>query len=692
MERTILVVEDSRTQAERLGLLLEGEGYRVERAANGREALERIGVSPPDLVISDVVMPEMDGYDLCRRVKTSRRTKTIPFVLLTSRASPSDIIRGLESGADNFIPKPFEDVYLLERVRRIFEHLDLRRKGTLEVEVNLKVGERELVLSADKQQIIELLFSTFEDLAVLNSRLEASQRQIEEHARTLEARVEERTRELAHLFNSVPIGLGRIAPDGTILDANPTLVQMLGYSDRGDLLSTNARDLYADPAGRSFWMERLEREETIVGEAMQFRRRDGAVIWVRRNARVLRDSGGRPVSYEVAFEDITERRRVGEELARQRAAAFQNEKLAAMGQLLAGVAHELNNPLSVVIGQAHLLSAALGTTPQAERVKKVVDAAQRCGRIVKNFLALARQHPPARQPTRLNDVVREAIELLAYPLRVDTVEVALELADDLPTLWADPHQLHQVVVNLVTNAHHAVRASAEPRRITLASRHDRASGRVGLVVADTGYGIAPENLARIFEPFFTTKPLGEGTGLGLAMLKGIVEEHGGSITVDSEPGRGTSFTIEIPVVSPPETAIGPDELQAPRIAPGTRILVVDDEPSIASLLADILESAGFQVDTESNGKAALERLDSAPYDLVICDLRMPGLDGRHVYREVERRYPHMARRFLFLTGDALSGDLREFLEQVGVPAVSKPFLAEEVLRAIASQLGGEGPR
>jgi PAS domain S-box-containing protein len=692
MEHTILIVEDSRTQAEHLGLLLQGEGYRVERVTNGREALERISVSPPDLVISDVVMPEMDGYDLCRAVKTSRRTKAIPFVLLTSRAAPADIIKGLEHGADNFIAKPFEDEYLLERLRRILEHLDFRRKGTLEVQVNLKVGERELAVSADKQQIFELLFSTFEDLAALNTRLEASQRQIEEHARTLEARVEERTRDLAHLFNSVPIGLGRIMPDGTIVDANPALVRMLGYPDRRALLSTNACDICANPTDYLVWADRLEREETIVGDPRQFRRRDGAVIWLSRSARVLRDSAGRAVSYEIAVEDITERRRVEEELARQRAAAVQNEKLAAMGQLLAGVAHELNNPLAVVIGQAHLLAAALGPTPQADRVKKIVDAAQRCGRIVRNFLALARQHPPERQPTRLNDVVREAVELLAYSLRVDTVEVALELADDLPTLWADPHQLHQVVVNLVTNAHHAVRTSAGARRITLATRHDHAAGRVVLVVADTGHGIAAENLSRIFEPFFTTKPLGEGTGLGLAMLNGIVEEHGGSIGVESEPGRGTSFTVGIPVVVAPETVPGRDERPTPRIVPGARMLVADDEPSITSMLAEIFEPVGFKVDAVSDGRAALEKLDAGTYDFMICDLRMPRLDGRHVYREVERRHPHMARRLLFLTGDALSGDLRDFLEQVGVPAVSKPFLPDDVLRAVANQLGGEGPR
>ena len=186
--------------------------------------------------------------------------------------------------------------------------------------------------------------------------------------------------------------------------------------------------------------------------------------------------------------DVTERRRVENELARQQAARIQSEKLADMGTLLAGVAHELNNPLTVVSGYSSILRQTLGDGPARERLDRIAAAAERCVRIVRNFLALARQHPPERQKVDANRVVREAVELLAYPLRVDNIEVRLELAEDLPTLWADPHQLHQVVVNLITNAHQAMHGNTSTGRLTLRTRVKAADSRVSLEVIDTGSG------------------------------------------------------------------------------------------------------------------------------------------------------------------------------------------------------------
>jgi signal transduction histidine kinase len=196
MERQILVVEDSPTQAQRVRLLLEAHGYRVELASNGREALALVELAPPDLVISDVTMPEMDGYALCRALKSREATRRVPVVLLTERRSAADILEGLEHGADNFIPKPFEDDYLLDRLARIFENLELRAQGRLDVEVSVRFGRRDLTINTDKQQMLELLFSTFDEMVTLNAELEASRRQVEDYARTLEAKVEERTRRL----------------------------------------------------------------------------------------------------------------------------------------------------------------------------------------------------------------------------------------------------------------------------------------------------------------------------------------------------------------------------------------------------------------------------------------------------------------------------------------------------------------
>ena len=564
MERTILVVEDSRTQAERLRLLLEEAGYRVDVASHGREGLERARLSRPDLIISDVVMPVMDGYDFCRALKSTEGLRRIPFVLLTQRGAPTDIIRGFQCGADNFITKPFEDDLLLERLQRIFSHLDLRQGGRLDVEITLGSGGQQIVINADKQQMIELLFSTLDDLVRLNGQLAESQRVIEDYARTLEAQVQERT-------------------------------------------------------------ERL----------------------------------------------------------------LQTEKIATMGLLLAGVAHELNNPLSVVKGNADLLQLAVPEGPLAVRAGKIGQAAERCTRIVRNFLSLARQYPPERKATRLNQLVHEAVELLGYQLRTAGLEVRLDLAQDLPPLWADPHQLHQVLVNLITNAQQAMRDQPGPKQLALTTRADRAGERVVLEVADTGPGIAADVLARIFEPFFTTKAPGEGTGLGLPICRGIIEGHGGTLTLTSEPGRGAVFTVDLPAgtvraLASPTPAADPTPRAGPRA-----ILVVDDEEDVRNLVVELLSTDGHRADAAPNGLAALDALRERSYDVIISDARMPGLDGEGFYRRLQSDYPSYTRRFILMTGDALTAKTREFIEEARVVSLAKPFPLDEMRRVIRQVLGDD---
>jgi len=305
---------------------------------------------------------------------------------------------------------------------------------------------------------------------------------------------------------------------------------------------------------------------------------------------------------------------------------------------------------------------------------------------VRNFLALARQHPPERRRVRPNQIVREAVELLAYPLRVDNVEVRLELADDLPTLWADPHQLHQVVVNLITNAHHAMHGGASPRRLTICTRFTAGDARVSLAVGDTGPGIPPEILGRIFEPFFTTKPMGQGTGLGLPLCLGIVEGHGGTLRVASKVGEGAVFTIELPVVAAPEGEAKEPAVEARALPPGSRILVVDDEPDVAGVLTDLLKAQHEQVETAADGRAALERIAQADYDLILCDVRMPGMDGPDLYRTLGSTHPELLSRFVFLTGDTLNPESREFVQHTGAPCLGKPFDFDEVFRVIGRAL------
>jgi nitrogen fixation negative regulator NifL len=389
----------------------------------------------------------------------------------------------------------------------------------------------------------------------------------------------------------------------------------------------------------------------------------------------------------ITVRDITQRREAEDLQTKLRGQLAQSEKLAALGELLSGVAHELNNPLSVVIGYATLLQKTDDAAVRA-RAEKISGAAARCGRIVKNFLAVARQHPPERQRLCVNPLVREAVELVAYPLRVDSVNVELDLADGHPTLSADPHQLHQVLVNLLTNAYHAVRTIPTRRQITIATRLVPAREQIEIEVTDNGPGIPPDVEARIFEPFFTTKPVGQGTGLGLPICKGIVEAHGGTLEVEGRPGVGARFRVLLPVGTAsseprPETSAGASQ------GHGEHVLVVDDEPDVTHLLAAVLTRVGYTVETAPNGRVALEKLDQHDFHAVLSDIKMPDLDGPGLYRAIAERRPELLPRLAFLTGDTLGAATSTFVEKVGVPRLMKPFALEDVEQLVARLVAGE---
>jgi signal transduction histidine kinase/ActR/RegA family two-component response regulator len=378
------------------------------------------------------------------------------------------------------------------------------------------------------------------------------------------------------------------------------------------------------------------------------------------------------------YSELDEHNRSLEATVQERTARLlQSEKVATMGSLLAGVAHELNNPLAILIGQAGLLQETATDRGVRQRADKIVAAAERCSRIVKNFLALARQQPPERGVVHVNRVVAEAVELLAYELKTANVKVILQADDGLPPLWADPHQLHQVVVNLVANAHQAMRHSPAPRAISITTRAAPGGEAVHLEIADTGPGIPAAIRSRIFEPFFTTKPAGQGTGLGLALCQDIVREHGGALTVDSEPGRGATFVIRLPVARPP-TSAGPSHASeaSPPIEP-RRILVVDDEPDVAEVLGEALRLDGHRVDIASDGRDALARLEREPFDLVVSDTKMPVMDGLELFQAIQGRFAALRHRVIFVSGDVLDAEKRHAVESTGAPLLSKPFdLAE----------------
>ncbi len=392
--------------------------------------------------------------------------------------------------------------------------------------------------------------------------------------------------------------------------------------------------------------------------------------------------------YTASIVDLSERRRNEALIEHQREALRQAEKLGAMGSLLAGVAHELNNPLAIVMGRAALLEEKLADQPALLRdTRSVREAAERCGRIVRTFLNMARQRPLTRTRVQLNDLVQAACDILAYGLRSHGVHLSLQLDPHQPDIDADGDQLGQVVMNLLVNAQQALASlPASARSIQVSTGHSLTPGaqQVWLRVADSGEGIPAALRERVFEPFFTTKSEGSGTGLGLAVSRGIAKEHGGELVLE-DTATGASFVLSLPLGHSDAVTAGttPD---APPDTRTARVLVIDDEPEIAELVTLMLDSAGHEACIAEDGTVALAMVEEAQFDAVISDLHMPGMDGPELWRHLLARQPALARRTLFVTGDTLSPAVSAFLNASGCSALSKPFGKTDLLAAVDALL------
>jgi PAS domain S-box-containing protein len=403
------------------------------------------------------------------------------------------------------------------------------------------------------------------------------------------------------------------------------------------------------------------------------------------------DAGG-SAFYTASIADVSERHAAAREIERQREALRQSEKLSAMGSLLAGVAHELNNPLAIVMGRAGLLEEKCEHLPElradAERIRA---AAERCGRIVRTFLNMARSRPSARAPVALNEMVRAAVEMLQYGYRSHGIALDVALAESLPEISADGDQIGQIVMNLLVNAQQALGTVEGPRRVSLQTgvepRRDHREPRVWLRVVDNGPGISDSLRARVFEPYFTTKPEGLGTGLGLAVSRSLARSHGGDLSLEAPAALGGAcFRLSLPISGEAEPETVPAALPEPGFALQARVLVVDDEVELCSLMREMLEGAGYEVATAESGALALALLDSARFDAIVCDLRMPEMDGAALWRAVGARHPALARAMLFFTGDTLSPDAREFLRGARCGSLAKPFTKADLLAGVAALL------
>lgn len=505
------------------------------------------------------------------------------------------------------------------------------------------------------------------------------------HLKTMEQALrdsEERFRRIAEV-HPVPVAIVGL-DEGDILYASPAAAAVFGRPLPA-LIGSRMTEFYEDPAQRADFVALFRQQGYVDSFEVRFRRDDGSVFPVAIRSRPIFYEGHEAVVSGIF--DLTERKAAEAEIAKQREALHQSEKLNALGSLLAGVAHELNNPLSVVVGRSIMLESAELDDRTTANVAKIRAAAERCARIVKTFLAMARQQAPSRVPVRLADIVEATLDLVGYRLRSVGVEVVRDIAADLPETLADPDQLNQVFSNLFLNAQQAMAEIAPGGRklLTIRGRHLPAEQAISLEVSDTGPGIPHEVLPRIFDPFFTTKPAGIGTGIGLAVTHGIIQSHGGNISVNTAPEGGACFRIVLPVRTSVDATTS-ERSRAVSLPGGQRILVVDDEADIGRMLADILAAEGHRVTLAATGRQALDAVAKQPFDLVVSDLVMPDLDGPQLYRVLLEKHPHLAERTVFMTGDTLSRSAKAFVRDAARPLIEKPFTPEEALRVIRETL------
>jgi len=378
-----------------------------------------------------------------------------------------------------------------------------------------------------------------------------------------------------------------------------------------------------------------------------------------------------------------------EHLREAQAQLVQSEKLSAIGQLIAGITHELNNPLAAISGYAQLLQMTEGLDPQVRQdVTRIHEQAQRAARIVRNLLTFAREHTSMRKPTDIHQLLQQTLELQAYQLRVENISVELRLAPEPLAVLGDPHQLQQVFFNLITNARDAMTGASDGGRLTIWT--ERIGEMVQVHVADTGPGLSADVRRHLFEPFFTTKEVGKGTGLGLSICFGIVSDHGGRIWAKEDTTTGAEFIIALPYTYeiPERSATG--LLGEPVHVANKLVLVVEDDDPVARVIQRVLSQEGHRVLVGRDGEEALRYVHQAqqrgvPFDLIITDIRMPNMGGARLYQEIARMYPQLKDKILFVTGDSIGVATHHFLSDNRLPCLMKPFGLSE-LRAAVDEL------
>jgi PAS domain S-box-containing protein len=551
-------------------------------------------------------------------------------------------------------------------------------------------GLAALAVTASLQRTApELAVITAVGAGLLAGRLVYSLHRDRRYATLLEAEVARQTttlldslsataaaeRELRLVMEAVPDAIMLLDAEGRVLSQNEPAREWTSTSSRGD----GGRTVFdlVDAAAAALLREHLR--AAFNGNVRRFEvafvREDRSRVVAAILCAPVRE--GTKITKVLALaRDITDTRRAETQLR-------QAEKLVAMGQMVSGVAHEINNPAAIISGFAQTLLLDDVKPDHQDMIRTIHDEATRIGRITGNLLAFARMGSKERALVDVNDLVRRTFALRSYYFSTLNITVNLELDPTDPQVWGHGGDLQQLLLNLLINAEHALTTTTGRRVITV--RTSTEAEMVRLECEDTGPGMTPEIKQRIFDPFFTTKPEGVGTGLGLSICYGIARDHGGRITVDSEPGRGATFTVVVP--RDPRSQSRPAMAGAVQRHGALAVLFVDDEAGIRKAVARYLNRRGMQVRAVADGAEALRLLRTEDFDVIVSDVRMPGVGGRELLEGLRRDRPEMASRLVFSSGDVAAADTAALLRESGVPSILKPFdfaHLEQLIREVAA--------
>jgi len=673
--KRVLVVDDKAEAAYFLRALLEGHGYRVETSADGQDALDKARQEPPDLIVSDLLMPVLDGYALLREWKADPRLCHAPFIVYTATyTEPADEQLARDLGADAFLHKPADPDELLEHIRSVLDHA--KASGAA---ASARATDDEPLLRRYNATLIRKLEDRTAQLEKANRRLH------EEHAQlVLQDRV----------LQAVSQGIlicDACAPDLPIIYASPGFERLTGYR-AAEIAGRNCRFLQGPDTDRNTVAkirEALAREHPCSVEILNYRQ-DGTPFYNELTISPVRDEQGRTTHFVGVQTDVTERRELEMQLR-------QAQKLEAVGQLAAGVAHDFNNLLSVIMSYATFAVESVGPGQLRDDLEEIRMAGERAATLTRQLLAFSRQQVLQPRVLAVPEVVAGMDKLLRR-LIGEQVSLTIEARGTF-LVFVDPGEIEQILVNLAVNARDAMpdggALTIEIDDVSLdeayADDHvDLTPGDyVMLAVTDSGVGMDATVRERIFEPFFTTKTEGRGTGLGLATVYGIVKQSEGHILVYSEPGQGTTFKIFLPRH---EGAHGSDRGTAgppARLDGDETVLVVEDEDKVRAIACAILERKGYTVLHAANGPdaLALAAAHPGPIHLLLTDVVMPKMSGGQLARELKAERPDAI--VMYMSGYTENTALRRNVIDGTARFVPKPLTPARLLRAVRAALDGD---